>query len=366
MATTTRIGCIIALVCTLALQSEALPRFSIRTGMRCQSCHVNPTGAGMRQAFGVEYGREKLPVSEWTKDFEVEDVSNVIANFLGVGADFRTLFYTIQLPDGTSTNTFYEMQGDLYINFRVARKVSVYLNKGLYKGFEAFGLLNILPASGWIKVGKFVPNFGTRLDDHTAFIRRQTGFTPEDPNNRYERTGLEAGISPGPLTVSGGIYNSVNDDFAGDSKAFLGRAEGLFHVGEKVNFGLGGDIFVTKTAAGLDRSLYGGLGSISLFNLAIFGEADYIKTKNPTGTVTGFVSYVEADYPIIQGVDLKVAYDFFDPDINLKTGSTSRYSFGFEFFPIQGVEVRPVYRLIKDKPVELHNDEFHLLVHFYI
>jgi len=49
-------------------------------------------------------------------------------------------------------------------------------------------------------------------------------------------------------------------------------------------------------------------------------------------------------------VDLKVGYDFYDSDIDLKSGSVSRYSIGLEFFPIAGVEVRPVYRIVKTIP----------------
>jgi hypothetical protein len=61
-----------------------------------------------------------------------------------------------------------------------------------------------------------------------------------------------------------------------------------------------------------------------------------------------------------------VIYDFYDPDLDVKTGSFSRYSFGFEFFPIAGVEVRPLYRINQEDPTDSTNDEFHLLLHFYL
>src|SRR5512135_2769531 len=141
-------------------ESSSLPRFASRTGARCQSCHINPSGGAMRQAFGVQYGREQLPVPEWSKDFEMEDFTNLVANVLGVGADFRTLYF-YQQRDSTQDNAFFQMQGDIYLNFRVAKKVNLFLKKGLRSGFEVFGLLNILPASGHVKIGKFVPGFGT-------------------------------------------------------------------------------------------------------------------------------------------------------------------------------------------------------------
>jgi hypothetical protein len=357
--------CLVAFVIIAACDfSLALPRFASRTGAKCQSCHVNPTGAEMRQTFGVQYGREQLPLPALSKDFEVEDFSNLLTNVLGVGADVRTLYF-YQQRDSTSDNAFFQMQGDIYLNFKVAKKVTVFLNKGLRSGFEVFGLLNVLPASGHVKIGKFIPAFGTRIDDHTTYIRAKTGFSPE--LGRPELTGAEVGVLPGPLTIIGGMYNATDDFGAAttSNKAFLGRAEGMFNLAEHVNLGLGANIFSRKTPAGFTTSLIGGLGSFSYGDVTVFGEADLIK-NNGTSGVTGLVAYVEGNVMVTQGVDLKVAYDFYDPDKDLKTGAISRYTVGFEFFPIAGVEVRPLYRIVKIEPVQTKANEFDLIVHFYM
>lgn len=349
-----------ALLLILSGSAMSLPRFASRTGSKCQSCHLNPTGAELRQTLGVQYGRDQLPVPEWSKDFEMEDMSNLVANILGVGADFRTLYF-YRKQGATNDNAFFEMQGDIYLDFRVARKIHMFINKGLRNGFEIFGLADVLPASGYVKIGKFLPDFGTRIDDHTAYIRTYTGFSPEF--SRPELTGVEAAISPGPATLTGGFYNASDDigSATQKQKAYLGRAEGMFELGEKVHLGLGANVFARQTVFGYTTSLLGGMGSFSVGNYTIFGEADLIKNNGNSG-VDGFVSYAEFDGMVVQGLDLKVAYDFYDPDKNLKTGSLSRYSFGFEFFPIGGVELRPVYRIIKDGTT---GNEFDLLVHFY-
>ena len=350
--------------------ARALPRFAAQTGSRCQSCHINPSGGSMRQAFGVQYGREELPVPGWSQDFELEDVTTLLSNFLGVGADFRTLYYVQEIPDSTggnsqSKNTFWQMQGDLYLNFRVAKKVSLFLKKGLYSGFEVFGLLNIFPANGYVKVGKFVPNYGLKLDDHTAFIRTYTGFSAQ--NGRPELTGLEAGISPGPATITGGVFNS-SDGFGGGSskKALLGRAEGIFSAGKQVFFGLGANIFHKGNDDGSTKTLYGGFASFGAGNFTLLGEGDYINSKSSGLTTIGLVLFAEAAYTVIPGVDLKASYDFYDPDKDFKTGASTRYSFGFEFFPIAGVEVRPMYRILVEEPTNTKNNEFHLLFHIYL
>jgi hypothetical protein len=318
----------------------------------------------MRQLFGVQYGRDQVPVPTWSEEFELEDFTNLLNNFLGVGADFRTIFYYQQ--DTTSDrNAFFQMQGDVYLNFRLARKVNIYLDKGLYSGFEIFGLLTLLPANGFVKIGRFVPNYGTKVDEHRVFVREKTGFSQETGNPYH--TGLEVAVSPGPVTVTAGLFNAV--DVIGQQtdkeKALLGRAEGMFKISNDMHFGVGGSIF-QKKVSGTERTLIGGFGSYSYSDATILGEIDLIKTKVSGATTDALVVYAEADYVLTPGVDVKFIYDFFDRDIDLKSGSVSRYSIGLEFFPISGVEVRPLYRIVKEDPTDIDSDEVHVLIHFYM
>jgi hypothetical protein len=361
-----------AMVAVLGWQSAtALPRFASRTGARCQSCHVNPSGGGMRQTFGVQYGREELPVPTWSQDLGIEEFTTKLSETVSIGADVRTLYYYQQVPDtgtavaGANQNAFWQMQGDVYLNLRLARNVQVYLDKGLYGGFEVFGLVKVLPEDGYIKVGKFVPNYGLKLDDHRAYVRQYTGFSQEF--GRPERTGGEVGISPGPVTVTAGFYNAADGFGAGtgNQKSVLGRVEGMFRTGEEMSVGVGGNIFTSKSASGVRTTLLGGFGLYSYQDLTLLGEADLIRTKTGGFTTSGMVLTLEAGYVVTPGLDLKVGYDFYDPDVDILSGAVSRYSLGLEFFPISGVEVRPVYRIVKDEPDEISNDEFQFLIHFY-
>jgi hypothetical protein len=331
----------------------------------------------MRQAFGVQYGRETLPVPTWSEEFGVDDFSTKVTDFLSVGADFRTLFFYQQNPDVGNppqsvkgTNAFWQMQGNLDLNFRLAKKVSVYLAKGLYSSdaysdFEVFGLLNILPANGYVKIGKFVPNFGTKMDDHRTYVRTYTGFSPEI--RRPELTGGEIGFAPGPIALTAGAYNAADGFGAGtgNNKALLGRIEGMFKAAEELHIGIGGDVFTKKTAGGTRNTVYGGFGAISFQDLTILGEADFIRATLGGADSTGVVAFIEANYVLTPGLDLKLGYDFYDPNKDLKTGSMSKYTVGLEFFPMAGVEVRPLYHFVKDEPIDVKNDEFQLMVHFY-
>ncbi len=313
----------------------------------------------MRQVFGVQYGRDQLPVPTWSEEFGLDDFSTKLTDFVSVGADFRTEYFNQQSP-GTATNAFSQFQGDVYMNFRLAKKVNIYLDKGLDVGFEIFGLLNILPENGYVKVGKFLPNYGVKLDDHIVA-----------PGG--EHTGGEVAIAPGPVTIIGGVYNSVDPKGSSidNNKLFLGRVEGMFKASD-VNIGVGANVLtgkdLTQSGVGERATLAGAFGSLSYQNFTIFGEADLQKNTYGSSSVdsTGVITFVEADYVVTTGLDLKVRYEFIDLNKDIKSGSTSRYSFGFEFFPISGVEVRPMYRISKEDPVDIKNNEFDLMLHFYL
>jgi len=354
--------CLVFLV--FAEQAQALPKFSARTGWKCQSCHVNPSGGGMRNPGGVTYGREELPVPTWSEELGLENFSTDLSDFVAVGADVRTLFF-YQEGDPDNQNALFQMQGDLYINLKLAKKVNVYFDKGLYSGFEIFGLLNVLPLNGYVKAGKFVPNYGLKLDDHRAYVREYIGFSPEIGNPYF--TGAEVGIVPGPLSVTGGIYNSSEGrgESIASEKTFLGRVEGLFGVSDNVYVGLGGNVLY-KDVMGGKNSFLGGFGTVGIAGFSLIGEVDMIKSDISGVKKDGFAVFVEGDYAITQGFDLKAMYDFYDDDLDLATGTTSRYSFGFEFFPISGVEVRPLYRIVKEEPTDAKNNELHVLLHFYL
>ncbi|MDP2208592.1 MAG: hypothetical protein Q8K98_07435 [Bacteroidota bacterium] len=351
---------ILTIVLISVSASLSLPRFSARTGISCQGCHINPSGGGMRNYYGtVFYGRQTLPVKKWFDSFEISNFTSKINEFVSIGADFRTLFYYVEK---TRSSSFYQMQGDIYANLKIAEGVSMYIDKGLYKGFEIFGLMNILPENGYIKVGRFTPVFGTKTDDHTNFIRAKTVFQ----NNRAEDSGIEAATAPGNFAVTVGLFNGASSGDLSDSKIRLltGNADARFKI-EEINFSIGSSLWFNSLSSGIMR-MFGGYGSINYINITVNGEIDLKQDKSILGLGTKeLISLVELNYLLFDGLDLKFMYDYYDYDIRYKTGFESRYSFGFEFFPISGVEVRPVYRLSQDRNKN-KNNEINFLIHFYL
>jgi len=343
----------------IAAQGYALPRFSSSAYLKCQNCHIDPNGGGMRNYYGMMmYGRETLPVHSWSDDSTMLNFTTQLNDFISVGMDMRTLFMYKQQQKYTS---FFQMQGDFYLSARLSKKLLLTITKSLFHDFEIFGIAQILPLNGYVKVGRFTPAYGTKIDDHTAFIRTKTVF----PLYRREDTGIEAGISPTLFTWNAGIYNGDDggDPSNGTIRLVTSRAEAQFRI-ENINLSLGGSIWYNKGETGT-LTMYGGFTGLYYKDISVHAEVDLKKNNAGTGTQE-FISYLEVNYLVTSGVDLKFMYDFYDPDKALKTGSESRYGFGVEFFPLPGLELRPMFRIINSMPGIAQEREFDFIVHLYL
>ncbi len=375
---------VLGVVLCLSLHAFALPKFATRQGAKCQSCHINPTGKGMRSAFGATYGREEVPMPTFKDKFDLEEFSPALNDFFTIGMDYRTLFF--YQPDA-SKSSFFQMQGDLYFDLRINKKFRIYFDKGLYNGFEVFGLAKVLPLEGYIKVGKFVPAYGIKLDEHNAFIRGgQFGggqFVSVFPSGypyglrfgeRAEDTGIEIGFTPSIFSFNIGVFNGtpgggINGTNGEKTKAAALRGDVNLQT-DFANAIFGGSVYHHPNATIPGKTqFYGGFAILSIGNnLTLTGEADYVTTYHSAlkKEVTGMMFYSEISYVILQGLDAKISFENYDPNLKLANGAFSTIGVGAEFFPMTGLEVRPMYKLNREKPKEISNDEFQLLFHFYL
>ena len=61
----------------------ALPRFAAENGTSCNLCHVNPTGAGLRNDYGISlFSIEELPMEKGMKFTEDDYTGMVLENLL--------------------------------------------------------------------------------------------------------------------------------------------------------------------------------------------------------------------------------------------------------------------------------------------
>ena len=338
----------------LALQNLlALPKFSISEGKSCQSCHINPSGGGMRTEEGMKYGSQILPVNDWMKEFEVAYPANKITDFLSVGTDVETLYKRTKNEVNEIAEGAQLYQANLYIDLTLAKNVFIYSCFGIDEKNEFFGLVKLPSLNSSLMIGKFVPNYGLKIEDEFSFIRSRLDLSWESGNPASP--GAQINFSPSGWVISGGIYTGP---LQGIGTEYVGKIEKYLSPMENFNALIGVNI-MRRTE--FQSTIYGGYIVTGYKSLSVSGETDIISTSG----VKGLVSYLEGSVQITSGLNAFISYDYFDPDTDLSTGSLSRYNFGASFYPIQGVKTRVSYSILKDTKADQDGNELRVLFHFY-
>ena len=171
-----------------------------------------------------------------------------VFRILSLGADMRTQYI---YDEASRMSTFFQMEGNFYLNAQLDNRFSATLKRGLYDGFEIFGMGYILPLKGYFRAGKFQPAYGWRFDDHTSFVRERMLW----PANSTD-TGIEFGLLPHGFSANVGFFNGTGGVFDdGKGKAVSSRLEFRRNI-KGVGFGIGGSAYSNKKAIG-DITMYG-------------------------------------------------------------------------------------------------------------
>lgn len=363
-----RIPAFIALVLLLVATAHPLPRFALTAGARCSSCHVNPGGGGMRNAHGLTFGVGSLTMSSHAdEDGDPDDppFDPRLSENVSIGGDLRTQFL---YETAGSTTAFHQMAASVYGEVRLSREISAYAKFDLVNaqygergGPEAFVIARVLPGRWHLKAGNFLPSYGTRLDDHTAYTRGgDLGSFPAAtslpgllfvPN--YKDIGIEIGGSSGGFEAAAGIFNgtgnAVRIDFR-EEKAVAVRLEYAASAGPaRVAAGGSGYVFGAYRMAGF----HAGIGTPGF---AIYGEADFTRNRIvPSGFSIdrgsdAMAAFVAADVLLVRGAWATARFDLFDPARGTADDAFTRVTLGLELFPWPFIEVRPQYRIAGETP----------------
>lgn len=373
------------LIISLSLgEVYALPRFALLQGGTCGDCHVNPTGGLMRNDGGFAFGKNVLPMMRPDKDFPM---SQKIGDNIQYGLDFRGnsyLFFgenpNLNLPKNSKRIDFQSMTGSVYTNVNLSEKINVFARYDfIWQVWEAYAVAHILPNEGYVKGGSFTPNYGIRLDDHTAYTRGgdlgliTPGATKRglifDP--RYIESGVEVGqyISDFVL-VTASVGNPRTPVIFTTDPSYTANL--LFYpvISNKAALMLGGSVhiyrqqqFVVNKYIYPQVQLYGGYAGIGIGNFTLLGEYDiansYVKKDSASSALM-----IEAAYNLFKGVEAVVRYDRFDPLTDVNNDDISRLIVGFELFPYSFIEVRPQYRHQMEHP-EITDDTFLVQLHLW-
>lgn len=364
----------ILLLIIFSLPLIAIPRFSVENGASCNLCHINPTGAGLRNDYGTSlFSTEELPMEKGMK-LTNEDYTGMIVDHLRFGADIRFQVLSHTDKQDESHTAYFPMQGDLYGNLSVSKGVEVYVKHDLLRQEPEFWTtLPILPNDGYVRLGRFIPSYGLRLDDHTAFIRggnlrlsqglQKEGmiFSPYMDNPGI----LEAGMYVSDFFVT----LSTANKFASGNEQGYGFSESLKDKNVTFRSEYSGSIGSGTTLVGCsimtegDFQMKGIFGGVSFGGLTWVGEVDLAENWAYPGT-TSLASFSELSYLLKQGIHLVTRFDLFDENIDIKQNAITRFTVGTDIFPISFFEIKLQGRFTsvsgeKTKPKPEYIIQFH-------
>ena len=371
---------VVPIILSLIFVSQvlALPRFAVRDNYLCSKCHVNPDGAGLRNDYGAGYySKDILPMDFWG-DFGSEEFTARLNEFIRYGADVRMQYYRYD-SDIETTDAIFPMQADIYFGVNPSEELTLYFETGLLQTLassEIWVQANLLPMDGYLRVGQFLPAYGLRLDDHTAFIRGghvgsmqlpasvTGGFEPHQGLHwepEASTIGAEIGLQPGNSILALSVGKSQRNP---DYSLALNAAH-VFYLGQ-LNFLAGLSSFHGNYYPGLDPYTYAGVyGGINWRGLSFLGEFDFTSDYSGDG-VNGYASYAELNLLILKGVTSIVRFEVYDPDLEHTGRTLQRITLGGEIFPMPYVELKPQIRILTSAADEdFQQTELLIQTHFW-
>ncbi len=322
---------LVALALLCATPAVAEPYFAVQQGAKCSTCHMNPTGGGLRNEYGNIWAQMSLAANRL--ESENGPWSGMVNNYIAVGGDARFNLNSTDVPNRSETLEFALEEVRAYIDIEpVPDRVGIYIDQRVGPGgsFNREGYARLRTADGrWmVKAGQFYLPFGWRLEDDGAFVRTVTGINMNTPDQGLE-VGLELPRWSTQLAVTNG---SGGGPETGRGKQLSLRSEhvaGVWRIGVSVNH--------NDTDAG-DRGMQGLFAGVRTGPVVWLAEIDRIDDDSFAVGRTMNVALLEANWNLRQGHNLKLTAERADLD----DGATerSRFSAVYEYTPWPFVQLR--------------------------
>jgi hypothetical protein len=362
-----------AALLTLVPNAWSTPLIAARSNMSCGQCHVNPYGGEIRNSTGFFFGKDQLALeatidalNKKYKDFG--EFAPVVGDKLQFGADARVMFLEpiVEKTAATKGGSFLLMETALYADAHLLP--ILHLTAGYDPAANtlvAYGLVDSLPAGLFVQLGRFVPVYGVRIEDHTVPTRDGVGFGALSQDN-----GLAVGINPVKqfylmASVTNGLMGQNALDNDGDHYAFAAKTGVRFW---KVELGASGFYNVRD---GLDQMMAGPHLMAGIWKFSYVTEADITRNEiqSPGSTIfterhTGWAVTHLLEAEIIRGLSLQACYGHVDQNWDAKDDQVDRISGGINLIPIPFLETNISYRHNQEVRDKL-DDQIIWMTHLY-
>jgi len=336
----------------------------------CGACHVNPSGGMLRTEAGQLFGVERLPLVQGLGAPLEKGLSLIKDNpLLTFGGDFRVMDILFTEQEGKKSPYFFPMQGDVYLGSRLGANVSLLTQFGLQRGGnpvfrEVFAMVDNLPYNSYLKIGKFLPPYGHRLEDHTAYVRKELFVDQSNPVSYG--SGVEVGADPLLFYARFAYLNedirpadatdttsTVYSGVLGWQGLWLQLGGSFLRVVDNRNWGFASGLSGDTQG---DRTAYGGYGSVNFWRLTWLFEYDLVQNDLAGGgkDFDEFITFNELNFLAFAGTIVKARYETLDPNRDIKDDEWFRYMAGLEFHPFALTEIDLQFRY-NDTPEESYS-----------
>jgi hypothetical protein len=319
-----------------AITAEAEPYLAVAAGLKCAMCHVNPTGGGKRNVFGLAYARNELARRTVLTDEGDKGWNGNLGKWFGIGGDYRGGYFDVDAPGPYDQSQTTVTKATAYLEVRaVPDLLKLYFDEQIAPGHsvdrEYYALLT--PASGkyTIKAGQFFLPFGLRIQDDTAFVRQRSGINFNTPDDGIE-LGLELPKWSAQVANSNGTAGTGSA--AGKDQWSLSATyvESRWRVGASYN--------LNEDPLG-DREMQAVFAGLRTGRISWLAELDFISDDIPAGGSSDiYATLLEGNWRFSKGHNLKVTYEFLDPSNSAGEDEQERYSIVWELAPMQLVQAR--------------------------
>jgi hypothetical protein len=349
---------ILAVALVYSANAGAEPYLAVFKGMQCSACHSGVTGGGRRNAYGNVFAQMELPVKRigegdlWNGD---------VSRWLSVGMDVRAGFEYVDTPNADSQSSFDVTRGAVYLEGHlVPGRLSVYVDQQFAPDAsinrEAYVRYNTASKKAYFMVGQFYLPFGLRLQDDSSFVRQVTGVNFTNPD-RGVQVGYESGPWSTAMSLSNGNGGAADSGSGKQVSVLVNFMRSLWRVGGSFN--------LNQSDVG-DRQMQNVFAGLKTGPVVWLAEVDLIIDKPPgQPDLESAASLLEGNWLFAQGHNIKLTYDYFDPDRDTSDDQQVRYSALWEYTPIQFVQARFGARLYDGVPqVDVQNrSEYFIEIH---
>jgi hypothetical protein len=341
-----------------AFTASAEPYLAVESGLKCASCHVNPTGGGKRNLFGTLYARNQIAAraigmdeTPWTGD---------VTKWFSIGGDFRGGYESFDIPGQGKQSETDVSRATVYALFKaVPNLLSFYFDQKVApddsEAREAYLLLTPAKGKFVVKAGQLFLPFGLRIEDDDAFVRQTSSINFNAPEDGVE-LGLELAKWSAQLALTDG---QSSDGDVGDHVSLSGAyVLPRWRVGASYN---------TNDDRLGDREMIGVFAGLKTGPISWLAEVDFVSDDFRLGSRDQMATLLEGNWRLRKGHNLKVSYDFLEPDDDRDEDQQERYSVVWEYSPLQFVQSRVGFRSyngIPNFPVS-NRDEVFAELHVY-